>query len=215
MKKKEAPSKVKAARVKRRDIDLIRALKFSQEQKVREKKRGRPGGLAYILGGAVVLAAAAGYALTAMQRAELTAENEDILTDISLMRQELSEATQLELKLDWLNALESDTAADISALADADGQYSYYARELFTRVRRQFMSGITIESIALKNDTLTLTLNANRASDAAELVKRLRNDGIFTEIQYTGFQSDDQEQITTFTITCGLTEGAVTGEDKQ
>lgn len=215
MKKTGAASTVKAARVKRRDIDLIRALNFTQEQKVREKKRGRPGGLVYILGGAAIAAAAAGYAMTAIRHADLVAENEGILADISIVKSELSEATQLSLKLDWLKELEQDTDADISALEGAGEQYSHYTRDLFTRIRRQFMDGVSIESIELKDETISLSLKAGKASDAAELVRRLRSDGIFTGISYTGFMSDDNEQGTAFTITCGLTEGAVLEEDKQ
>lgn len=194
------------ARVRRRDIDLIRALGYAEREQVKEKKGGRPGGLVYIIGAAVILLAGAGYASAAMRYSQLSDENDQLLADISLAKAQMSEAEQLSLKLDWLNSLEKDTSGQISVLEDPGLQYDFYTRDLFTRIRGQFPSGVAFDSIEINGSVLTLSFSAGRSADAAELVKRLRSENIFAWIEYSGFASDKQGSGTMFTITCGLTD---------
>ena len=199
-------SSAKPAKVKRRDVDLLRALSYADHEQVKERKRGRPGGLVYIIGAAVVLLAGAGYASAAMRYSQLSDENEQLLADISLAKVQMSEATQLSLKLDWLNSLENDTSGQISALEDSDSQYDFYTRDLFTKIRSKFPSGVSFDSIEINDGVLTLSFKAGKSGDAAELVKRLRSENIFAWIDYSGFSSDEQSSETMFTITCGLTD---------
>lgn len=206
MNKTEKRPSSKKAKFKRRDIDLLSALRFAESEKVREKKRGRPGWLVYFAAAAAVAAAGAGYALAAMQNSQLSDDNDQLLSDISFAKADLSEATQLSLKADWLSGLESSTSQQLAALADAGSQYGYYSSDLFTRIRRQLVNGVTIDSIELDSDTVTLSFIADKASSAAELVKRLREDEIFKWISYSGFNSGDDESEKLFSITCGLTD---------
>lgn len=202
----EKKSSAKPAKFKRRDIDLLEALRCAEREQVKKKKSGRPGGLVYIIAAAVVLAAGAGYASAALRYSQLSDENDGLLADISLAKIQMSDATQLSLKLDWLNDLEAETSSQIAALEESGTQYDYLTSDLFTRIRRQFPSGVSIDSIEMNDGTFTLSLKAGKAGDAAELVKRLRSEEIFKWIEYGGFTADEQSSETMFTITCGLTD---------
>lgn len=208
MKKDEKLSTVKRANVKRRDIDLIRALRYAKSEKVKEKKAGRPGGFIYIIGALLVAGAAGAYIMTSLNYSQLNDENEGLLADISLAGIKAAQAEQLDAKLDWVKNLEKNTSAQLSALDGADSQYDYYTRDLFTKIRGQFMQGITVDYIEIGDGTVTLNLTADSQSKAAELVKRLRSQGIFTSIEYGGFEAGEGESQTSFTIVCGLSEEA-------
>lgn len=202
----EKTSAARKVNVKRRDIDLLRALRYSEGEKVKEKKRGRPGAIIYIIGAALVLAAAGVYAVTSLQCSLLETENDDLLADISLAQIEVSRAEQMELKLDWLKKLDADTAAQLSELENADAQYDYLTRDLFSRIRRQLGNGTSIKSIEIEDGLVTLGMAADSQSKAAELVQRLRAEGIFTQIIYSGFTASEGESETVFSISCSLSD---------
>lgn len=202
----EKITSVRAARVKRRDIDFIRALRSAENEKVKEQRRGRPGGIIWIACAAVVAAAGALYASAAMRHSQLSDQNDELLADISLAKIHVSEAKQLSLKLGWAKDMEENTGGQLAALEDSGSQYEYYASDLFARIRRQFPGGTSIESIELNDSILTFSFRSDKASEAAELVQKLRSEEIFSWIDYSGFTSDESGSETLFTIICGLTD---------
>ena len=206
MSNEEKTSSARKVNVKRRDIDLLRALRYSEGEKVKEKKQGRPGAIIYLIGAALVLAAAGVSTVTSLQCSLLETENDALLADISLAQIEVSRAEQLELKLDWLKKLDADTAVQLSELENADAQYDYLTRDLFSRIRRQLGNGISIKSIEIEDGLVTLGMAADSQSKAAELVQRLRAEGIFTQIIYSGFTASEGESETVFSISCSLSD---------
>lgn len=199
-------AKIQKIKVRPREINLIRAMHEAESEKVREKKKGRPGWLVYAVCAGIILAAAASYAAVMLNHIQLEDENNDILMQIDMSQEQLDQAEQLSLKNDWLSELKARTGTQLSPLSDADSQYGYYTTELFTRIRRQFNGKITVNSIELSDSRLTLTLSASEPSDAAELVKRLRDDRLFSDISYSGFTSGDSD--TMFSIVCSLDEAS-------
>lgn len=204
MNKETQPSAAKTQRLKvrPREINLIRALHEAESEKIRENKKGRPGRPVYAVCAGIILAAAASYVAVLLNHTQLENENNDILAQIDMSQEQLEQAEQLSLKNDWLTDLRNRTSTQLSPLSDSNSQYGYYTAELFTRIRRQFNGRITVNSINLSDAQLTLTLSASQPSDAAELVKRLRSDGIFTDISYSGFSSGDDG--TMFAVVCSL-----------
>lgn len=205
MNKDTQPSAAKSQRlrVRPREINLIRAMREAESEKIREKKESRPGRPVYAVCAGIILVAVISYAAVLLNHTQLENENNDILAQIETSQEQFEQAEQLSLENDWLAELRRNTGAKLSPLSGADSQYGYYTSELFTRIRGQFNGRITFSSIELSDGTLTLTLSAAAPSDAAEFVKRLRSDGVFTDISYSGFSSSENGE-TTFTIVCSL-----------
>lgn len=200
--KKEKVPKVK--KIKQRDINLVTALKAAYAADERAKKKGRPSALVYFLGVIAVLGMAGFYVFKVTERDDLLSERDDMdfLVNSPLMTDQMDEAVQANLKNNYLDALEKKTAEDTLALKSAESQYEYYTDVLFSRIKAQFKNRITVTHYDLSNDTLIMDLTAEEISDAAEFVKRLREQDIFGEIAYEGFMESDEDGTATFSLVC-------------
>lgn len=204
-KKKQKKEKQKKPRkIKPRDINLVTALADAYAADEREKKKGRPGAIIYILGVLAVLGMAGFYATRYMERAALEAENEDLLFDLysPIKLEQYEEAEQAGMRSSYLKKLEKKTAAILAPLSETDSQYPYYTNTLFSTIKGQFKNRIELMAIDLTDETLTLELNAKEASDAAAFVKRLRELEIFEEIRYEGFSGDEDTGEAIFEVVC-------------
>ena len=194
----------KPVRIKRRDIDLISALKAA---KAADREKGRRAPLLAAIGLAA-LVMAVGYLGVTLRCGRLAAENDALVQKLSdpVTVSQLEEGKQQRLRNEFLSALEKATLEDLNALSNADSRYSYLTESLFEDIGSLLGGEIALAEMSLDNDTLTLSLTAQSAGDAARFVKRLRETGLFWDISYGGFSADGETAA--FEVVCYFAESA-------
>lgn len=204
--------KAKRVRVKAHEINLIKAARYAKESEKKEHRKGKPSAFAFALVILVILGAGVWYTMAYLEKADLEAENEDLEWEISDLQDDYDTAKQLSYKQSYVTSLKSATQAEIQAAGIGEAQLEYYDSSFFTRLRRYIPSDVTIVSISFDSETLSLSLTASKNTQPAEIVNELREDEMFTDIEYSGFSSDGESGQTSFSITCTVAKTSETGE---
>lgn len=204
-KQEKKAGREKPVRIKRRDIDLISALKAAKAAESRSRGRCAPLLVAI---GLAALVMAGGYLGVTLRCGKLSAENDELVQKLSdpLTVSQLEEGKQQRLKNEFLSALEKATLEELNALSNSDSRYSYLTETLFEDIGSLLGGEITLAEMSLDNDRLTLSLTSQSAGDAARFVKRLRETGLFSDISYGGFSADGETAA--FEVVCYFAENA-------
>lgn len=198
--------KVKRVRYKAREINLIKALRYAKETEQKERKKGKPSAFMYALGALAIIGAGVWYTLTYLEKSDLELENADLEWEISDLEDDYDNAQQLYYKLNYVKSLKSSDESKVTEAGIGNKQLEYFDNALFTRIKKHIPSDASIVSISFDNTTMSLSLTASKNTQPAEIVSDLRDEGLFSEVEYSGFESEGEGGETTFSISCVLAQ---------
>lgn len=193
-----------------RQINLLE--RYNAKQRTKKKEAGKKRSMAlYMTLIFLVLVAALFGMYYYFDKQTIQTDNKLSALQAQLLDSELIEKraeAEIYMRLNALLIRQISAAETVKAqLSEKYGGYDYLVPELYARLDKLCGSGTEIVYYYLDNNTLVLSLIAQKAASAAEFVLRAEESGLFFSVAYNGFSSgedEDGKQVYSFTVQCGF-----------
>lgn len=195
-----------------KDIDLYSAYL----RKINEEDPNRPLVKKHVIFGGflavIILAAVGGCSYLALRKSELTERLNNL--NVVYAAEQYSESAEKHRSLvadnEHLSEKYAQVSTQLAPLIEKD-LYSEFSSDLFLCIQAQCRNVIVLTDITVTDHELMLEFSTNDVSEMSMFIDRLRNDGLFTEIEYNGYAESSGRYV--FSLLCSLSErGGVADE---